>query len=86
MLALNCVNLLEKADETHQLIVRHLDRVGVLAGVLDQLRTYGINVQGMENVTIRVRTALPVPAYESKASPIQSSAIMSALEDVIQSI
>ncbi len=46
----NCVNLRRVSVATHQLVVRHLDRVGVLAGLLDQLRVQGINVQGMRNV------------------------------------
>lgn len=46
----NCVNLAEKSDATHLLVVRHRDRVGVLAGVLQALRRAGINVQEMDNV------------------------------------
>jgi D-3-phosphoglycerate dehydrogenase len=44
------VNLAWRSPATHMLIVRHLDRPGVLAGVLDALRTAKINVQEMENV------------------------------------
>ncbi len=46
----NCVNLAHRGVATHMLAVRHRDRVGVLAGVLDALREAGINVQEMENV------------------------------------
>jgi D-3-phosphoglycerate dehydrogenase len=35
---------------THLLIVRHLDRVGVLAHVFGRLKEAGINVQQTENV------------------------------------
>jgi D-3-phosphoglycerate dehydrogenase len=45
----NCVNLCARSPARHQLIVRHLDRVGVLAHVLGALREAQINVQEMEN-------------------------------------
>ena len=35
---------------THRLVVRHLDRPGVLAGVLDAIKGEHINVQEMENI------------------------------------
>ncbi len=46
----NCVNLAERSPATHLLTVRHRDRVGVLAGVLDAARQAGWNVQEMENL------------------------------------
>lgn len=46
----NCVNLADQSDATHQLTVRHLDRVGVLASVLDLMREAGWNIQEMENM------------------------------------
>lgn len=46
----NCVNLAERTPATHLLVVRHRDEVGVLAGVLERVRSAGINVQEMENV------------------------------------
>jgi D-3-phosphoglycerate dehydrogenase len=45
-----CVNLSRRSRATHLLVVRHLDRVGVLAGVLDLLRRDQVNVQEMDNV------------------------------------
>ncbi|HHH27390.1 MAG TPA: hydroxyacid dehydrogenase [Polyangiaceae bacterium] len=45
----NCVNLANRTEATHTLVVRHADRVGVLAGVLGILREAGINVQEMQN-------------------------------------
>jgi D-3-phosphoglycerate dehydrogenase len=46
----NVVNLAQRTPATHMLVVRHLDRPGVLATVLDTLRAAEINVQEMENV------------------------------------
>jgi D-3-phosphoglycerate dehydrogenase len=45
----NCVNLSRPAPGGWQLVVRHHDRVGVLANVLGVLRRHAINVQQMEN-------------------------------------
>jgi D-3-phosphoglycerate dehydrogenase len=46
----NVVNLAKKSPATHLLVVRHYDRVGVLAGVFDQLKAAGINVEETENI------------------------------------
>ncbi|MFZ5468357.1 MAG: NAD(P)-dependent oxidoreductase [Myxococcota bacterium] len=45
----NCVNVAEKTPARFQLIVRHYDRVGVLANVLAEVRNAGINAQEVEN-------------------------------------
>jgi len=45
----NCVNIEPKSPATWQLIVRHYDKVGVLAGVLQEIRKAGINVEEMNN-------------------------------------
>jgi len=46
----NVVNLARQTPATHRLVVRHLDRPGVLATVLDAIKSEGINVQEMENI------------------------------------
>ena len=46
----NVVNLARKSPATHLLVVRHCDRVGVLAAVFDRIKAAGINVQETENV------------------------------------
>jgi D-3-phosphoglycerate dehydrogenase len=46
----NVVNLARKTPATCTLVVRHLDRPGVLASVLDAISAAKINVQEMENV------------------------------------
>lgn len=48
----NVVNLQKSAQATHLVVVRHADRVGVLAHVLQVLRDEGINVQEMENIVL----------------------------------
>jgi D-3-phosphoglycerate dehydrogenase len=46
----NVVNLARRTPATHLLVVRHRDRPGVLAQVLDAIRASRINVQEMENI------------------------------------
>ena len=46
----NVVNLALRTPATHALVVRHRDRPGVLAHVLDAIRLAHINVQEMENI------------------------------------
>jgi D-3-phosphoglycerate dehydrogenase len=47
---LNCVNLAMRTPAKWQLVVRHYDRVGVLAFVMDQIRRTGINIEEVQNV------------------------------------
>jgi D-3-phosphoglycerate dehydrogenase / 2-oxoglutarate reductase len=46
----NVINLARQTPATHRLVVRHLDRPGVLAKVLDAIKAEQINVQEMENI------------------------------------
>jgi D-3-phosphoglycerate dehydrogenase len=46
----NVVNLAKKTPATSSVVVRHLDRPGVLAHALDAISSAGINVQEMENI------------------------------------
>lgn len=46
----NVVNLAEGTPATHLLVVRHKDRPGVLAHVLNEIKAADINVQQMENI------------------------------------
>jgi D-3-phosphoglycerate dehydrogenase len=65
----NVVNVASHATTHHQLIVRHYDRVGVLAAVLGLIKNHGINVEEMSNTifqggkaavaALRVATAPP---------------------------
>jgi D-3-phosphoglycerate dehydrogenase len=46
----NCVNIARKTPARARLVVRHLDKVGVLANVLGLVREAGINVEEVRNV------------------------------------
>ncbi|HEY3856147.1 MAG TPA: NAD(P)-dependent oxidoreductase [Verrucomicrobiae bacterium] len=47
---LNCVNLAKRTPAKWQLVVRHYDRVGVLAFVMDNIRRAGLNIEEVENL------------------------------------
>ena len=47
---LNCVNLATRTPAKWQLIVRHYDRVGVLAYVMDQIRRANTNIEEVQNI------------------------------------
>ncbi len=53
----NVVNLARQTPATHRLVVRHRDRPGVLAGVLEAIRAEQINVQEMENIVFEGASA-----------------------------
>ena len=46
----NVINLARQTPATHRLVVRHRDRPGVLAQVLEAIKAEHINVQEMENI------------------------------------
>lgn len=48
----NVVNVPSGDKSTHLLIIRHADRVGVLAALLGALKDDGVNVQEMENIIL----------------------------------
>jgi D-3-phosphoglycerate dehydrogenase / 2-oxoglutarate reductase len=48
----NMINVRQKAVATHVLVVRHHDRVGVLAHILGVLKDESVNVQEMENIVL----------------------------------
>jgi D-3-phosphoglycerate dehydrogenase len=47
---LNCVNLATRTPAKWQLTVRHFDRVGVLAHVMDQIRRANTNIEEVQNI------------------------------------
>jgi D-3-phosphoglycerate dehydrogenase len=53
----NCVNIAQRTPATHLLVVRHRDRVGVLAHVFGMLKDAGINVEQTENIVFEGATA-----------------------------
>ncbi len=66
----NVVNVKKAEVATHLLVVRHLDRVGVLAHVLSVLKDEGVNVQEMENVVLGgAKSAIAQISLDKEPSP-----------------
>ena len=78
----NCINLAAQTVATHLLVVRHADKVGVLAGVLDCLRRDGVNVQEMENIIFHGARAACARLHLSAAPSPEILAEMDASADI----
>ncbi len=81
----NVVNLAQRTPATHRLVVRHRDRPGVLAQVLDAIKAEHINVQEMENIVFEGAEAAVARINLDKAP---SNAMLDRLrtgnEDIIE--
>src|SRR5262245_44368716 len=81
----NVVNLAKKSPATHLLVVRHFDRVGVLASVFDPLKKAGINVEETENIVFDGATAAIARIHlDSAPSDAVLDAIKSNSQDIIE--
>jgi D-3-phosphoglycerate dehydrogenase len=81
----NVVNLAKKTPATHLLVVRHFDRVGVLASVFDPLKEAGINVEETENIVFDGATAAIARIHlDSAPSDAVLEAIKSNSQDIIE--
>jgi len=81
----NVVNLAKKTAATHMLVVRHFDRVGVLANVFDQLKTAGINVEETENIVFDGAAAAVARIHlDSAPSDQVLNAIKTNSQDIIE--
>jgi D-3-phosphoglycerate dehydrogenase len=81
----NVVNLAKKTPATHMLVVRHFDRVGVLASVFDLLKEAGINVEETENIVFDGAAAAVARIHlDSAPSDDMLNAIKSNSQDIIE--
>ena len=80
----SAVNVARSVGRDGTLIVRHLDRVGVLAGVLDRLRHAQVNVGEMENITLNGRRAAIARIGVSGAVSQDVLTDLNAMEHVIR--
>ena len=81
---LNCVNLAARTPAKWQLLVRHYDRVGVLAFVMDQIRRAGINIEEVANVIFEGATAASCRIQlDSKPGEELLAAIKAGNKDII---
>jgi D-3-phosphoglycerate dehydrogenase len=81
----NCVNIAARTPATHLLVVRHRDRVGVLAHVFAHLKDAGINVQKTDNTVFdgaKAATAL-IQVDQAPAASLLD-AIRKGSEDILE--
>jgi D-3-phosphoglycerate dehydrogenase len=80
----NCVNLATRTPAKWQLVVRHYDRVGVLAFVMDQIRRAGINIEEVQNIIFEGAAAASC-RIQLKTEPSQEllTAIKTGNSDII---
>ena len=79
----NVVNLSQKTRANSVLAVRHLDKVGVLAAVLEALRKRGINVQEMDNRIFEGGLAASARIHLSGAIPDELVSALLAHEHIL---
>jgi D-3-phosphoglycerate dehydrogenase len=81
----NVVNLAKKSPATHMLVVRHFDRVGVLAAVFDKLKEAGINVQETENIVFEGAIAAVARIHLDQAPSDETlEAVRSNSQDIVE--
>jgi D-3-phosphoglycerate dehydrogenase len=81
----NCVNIAQRTPATHLLVVRHRDRVGVLAHVFGKLKDAGINVEQTENIVFEGAIAA-IARIQVDQDPTAATldAIRAGSDDVIE--
>jgi D-3-phosphoglycerate dehydrogenase len=81
---LNVVNVNSRSSGAFSLVVRHYNRIGVLAGVLDALREEKINVEEMENAIFAGELAACCTLQLDEAPSEQLVKHLAGLSHVIQ--
>ncbi len=81
----NVVNLAKATPATCAMVVRHLDRPGVLASVLDAISAERINVQEMENIVFEGAEAAVARIHlESEPGAAMLEGIRAANPDILE--
>ncbi len=80
----NTVNMCARSRATHSLVIRHYNRVGVLASVLDLLRTEEINVEEMENTIFESTQAACCTLQLDSAPSASALATLEQDESILQ--
>jgi D-3-phosphoglycerate dehydrogenase len=81
----NVVNLARQTPAAHRLVVRHLDRPGVLAAVLNAIKSEHINVQEMENIVFEgAEAAVARINLDNALSPEALDRLRAANADIIE--
>lgn len=81
----NVVNLADHTPATHLLVVRHQDRPGVLAHVLNEVKAANINVQRMENIVFAgAEAAVARIELDGALEPATVDRIRAGSSDIIE--
>lgn len=81
----NVINLARQTPATHRLVVRHLDRPGVLASVLEAIKSEQINVQEMENIVFEgAAAAVARINLDNAPSPATLERVRAENSDIIE--
>jgi D-3-phosphoglycerate dehydrogenase len=81
----NVVNLAKKSPACCLLVVRHYDRVGVLAAVFDRIKEAGVNVQETENIVFDgAKAAVARIHLSQEPSPQTLEAIRRSTPDILE--
>lgn len=81
----NCINLQQHTPVECQLIVRHFDKVGVLATVMEELRRAHINIEEMSNMIFQnAQTAIATMRLSHLPSPSLLHELESKQDMIIQ--
>jgi D-3-phosphoglycerate dehydrogenase len=81
----NCVNIASRTPATHIVVVRHRDRVGVLAHVFSRLKEAGINVQETDNIVFDGALAATAHIHVDQApGDATLAAIRKGCDDIIE--
>jgi D-3-phosphoglycerate dehydrogenase / 2-oxoglutarate reductase len=80
----NAVNLAGRTPAGYRLVIRHLDRPGVLAHVFDVLRRADINVQETENIVFEgAQAAIARINLDGAPTPDQLTSIQSGNDNIL---
>ncbi len=79
----NCVNIQRPHGEGFNVVIRHLDRVGVLAAVLDAFRKEQLNVQEMQNVIFDGNAAASATISVAREPSPELVALLEARDDIL---
>jgi D-3-phosphoglycerate dehydrogenase len=81
----NVVNLADHTPATHLLVVRHQDRPGVLAYVLNEIKSANINVQRMENIVFAgAEAAVARIELDGALEPATVDRVRASISDIIE--
>jgi D-3-phosphoglycerate dehydrogenase len=80
---LHVVNIRQKAASKYNLVVRHYNKVGVLAGVLDHLKDQDINVEEMQNTIFSSGTTATCTLKLDRKPSVEIIQALNTGEDII---